>query len=61
MGKKIHKSQAKILISNPTQFSPSSPFSCDLIPRKQKAIVSWLDFRLNFRQLKVREVKPTYI
>lgn len=61
MEKKIRKSHAKIQISNPTQFSPSSPFSCDLLPRKQKTIVYWLDFSLNSRQLKVREGKPGYI
>lgn len=39
MEKKIHTSHAKIQISNPTQFFPSSPFSCDLLPRKEKTIV----------------------
>lgn len=61
MEKKIRKSHAKIQISNPTQFSSSSPFSCELLPRKQKTIVYWLNFSLNSRQLKVREVKPSYI
>lgn len=54
-------SNAKIQISNLTQFSPSSSFNCDLLPKKEKTIAYWLKFCLHSRQLKLREVKPNYI